>query len=218
MIRIILFDIDDTIYSKKTGLHKTVIEKAKLFTKNITNFDIQEVELLVNQLNNKYGSILNGLIKKFKIDPEIFIKYVFDVEICNYLVEDVQLKEVLTKIPGQKYAFSNSPREYIEKVLHCLGISDCFDGIYDRRFFDYGSKTEPVIYKKVVDDLNVSPLECILVDDKASNISIAKKLGMQTIWLNENNLLGFDDADFVISNISEIKIISLFNHDHPYSG
>jgi len=214
MIRIILFDIDNTIYSKKTGLQNQIIEKAKAFIKIITNFELQDIDLLIKQLNDRYGTILSGLIKEFKIDPEEFIKYVFDIEICNFLVEDIKLKKILTKIPCRIFAFSNSPKEYIEKILHCLGISDCFDGIYDRRFFNYGSKSEPVVYKKVIDDLKVSSSDCILVDDKASNISIAKKLGMQTIWLNENNLPDMNDADFIISNILEIKKIPLFNSSH----
>ena len=214
MIRIILIDIDNTIYSKKTGLQNTIIERAKLFIKDVTNFEKQEIELLVNHLYDKYGTILSGLIKEFKIDPEKFIKYVFDIKICNFLAEDVELKEILSGISSRKFAFSNSPKEYIEKVLQCLGISDCFDGIYDRRFFNYGSKSESEVYKKVIDYLNVSPGECIFVDDKASNILIAKKLGMQTIWLNENNLPDMNDADFIISNIVEIKKIPLFNSSH----
>jgi len=212
MIRIILIDIDNTIYSKETGLQNTIIKRAKSFIKNITNFETQEIDSLANQLYTQYGTILSGLIQEYRIDPEEFIKFVFDVEICDFLIEDLQVKEVLTKLPGRKFVFSNSPKEYIEKILHCLGIYDCFDGVFDRRYFDYGSKSEPVVYRKVINYLNVSPMDCVLVDDKLANILIAKKLGFKTIWINENGLQDISNADFVISKFVDIDKILLFDN------
>jgi putative hydrolase of the HAD superfamily len=44
------------------------------------------------------------------------------------------------------------------------------------------------IYEYVLSDSNLIPEETIFIDDNQDNIEAAKKLGIETIWLTENNL------------------------------
>ena len=212
MAEIILFDIDDTIYAKEKGLQTELARRAKAFIAKSLGIGKEEANTLFYEMYHEHGTVMSGLKEVYSIEPDVFIGDVFDLRVCDFLSRDEELIEILTGLKQRKYAFSNSPREHVERVLTCLGIVELFDGIYDRRFFNFGSKSDPAAYEMVLNDLGVSAGECILVDDKAENIMLAKGLGMGTVWVNKDKKAGMREADFTIGEIKEIRDIPLFNN------
>lgn len=210
---IFLIDVDNTIYSKKTGLQAALTKRAIDYMISRLGIEKAEVVSISKRLLNKYGAILTGLIREYGIDPEDFVQVVFDIDVCKFLSPSPALEKALFKLNGRIYAFSDSVREHVEKVLNCLDISKYFSGIYDRRFFNCGAKSDESTYRMVIRDIDACPKDCVLVDDKPENIILAKKIGMTTVWLNEGVPVRLQEADFIITNIHEIGNISLFIAD-----
>lgn len=210
MAKVLLIDIDNTIYSERTGLQSEILARANRFIQKKTSLNERESDVLAVGFNEKYGSILSGLIKEYLINPEEYIEYVFNIDVNEFLKPDPSLGNSLMTISERKFAFSDSPEEYIERIIIVLGLMDCFDDIFGRRFFDFNSKFENSIYKKALEELNAEPKDCIIVDDKLENLLVAKEIGMATIWVTEKNHVEIEEIDFSISNIHDINKLPIF--------
>lgn len=152
-----------------------------------------------------YGSIMTGLIKEENIDPKKFNDYVFNVPIEKFITPNYRLKVVLKNHPQIKTViFSNSPIQYIERLLDCLGIHTEIQGIYDRTFMNYLSKPNPKAFKMVLDELDAKGDECILVDDRATNLEVAKMYGIVTVFIGYGQELSLFFIDHQINEIHEI--------------
>ena len=210
MKKVLLIDIDNTIYPKSTGLQTELMKRAKEFIKNEIQPNAAQNDNFAKRLVNKHGSIMHGLIVEYKIDAEEFIKYSFNIDVGDYLKPNPSLHRVLNRIALIKIAFSNSPEDYVEKVLDTVGVLDCFSGIYGSRFMNYSTKLDPAVYEKLIRELNTSPSNCILIDDRRDYILKAKELGLSTIWVNEESSFDIEGDDLVITNILEIENVRLF--------
>ena len=91
-----------------------------------------------------------------------------------------------------------------------------FDGFFDITDCDFIPKPSIEPYKILIDKFNIKPSETVFIEDIAINLEPAKKLGMKTVWLKNNEYWGKKDSDkkFVdlkIENLSsflkEINII-----------
>ena len=65
-------------------------------------------------------------------------------------------------------------------------------GLFKKLYFSYElgiKKPDPKFYKRVLEDSNLNPSECVFIDDKEKNIESARKFGINGIlFLNINQL------------------------------
>lgn len=78
-----------------------------------------------------------------------------------------------------KWAFSNSIRPHVERMLKHLDIYDCIDGITDYYYLRKDNKPNESAYRIVLAALprSTSPEQCVFFDDSIANLVAAKKLG-----------------------------------------
>ena len=102
---------------------------------------------------------------------------------------------------------SSSPREFIEAVVKKIGIDQYFKILVSGEEIER-SKPEPDIFLKAATLLNVSPTECLVVEDSKSGTIAAKKAGMKCIGYQNVNSGNQDlsNADFIVNDIKEIDI------------
>ena len=210
MKKILLIDIDNTIYPKSAGLQEELVRRAKIYIKKEIQPSTNHIEKFTKRLVNKYGSIMRGLIVEYKINAEDFIQFVFDIDVGIYLEPNPSLSSVLNGIALKKIAFSNSPEDYVTKVLDTVGVLDCFSDIYGSRFINYSSKCDPAVYEKVLRALDVAPTDCILIDDRRDYLLKAKELGISTILIDEGITSSIQGFDVVIPNILKIADIDFY--------
>jgi putative hydrolase of the HAD superfamily len=98
-------------------------------------------------------------------------------------------------------AFSNGPRNYVIRVLQELGLWDTI--FTNDRLFAVDDvlpycKPEKEAFEVIFSNLggNVSPTECVMIEDSMKNIHAAKALGLKTI-LVKGLTKNTDTADFV---------------------
>jgi putative hydrolase of the HAD superfamily len=202
MIRTILFDLDETMYPRGTGIMDQLRILIHRYIKTRLDLPTEEAEELRRRYFQVYGTTMRGLQVNHQIDADEFLAYVHDMPLHEYLQPNPQLDAVLASIPQRKVIFTNASREHAEGVLARLGVRRHFEQIVDVRDMGYESKPKPDAYQRICDILGIQPQECMLVEDNVRNLSPAKELGMATVLVGGN---GTDACvDYAIDRIEEI--------------
>jgi len=104
---------------------------------------------------------------------------------------------------------SSSSREVIETVIQKFGITHYFQVIVSGSDVKH-SKPHPEIFLLAAKKLNVSPTDCIVVEDSTNGVQAAKHAGMYCVGFkptgNHHELL---DASTIIKSFGEFDGISI---------
>ena len=193
-IKFWIFDLDNTLYSGQTKVFSEVDKKMSSFISEKFNVDLVEAKKIQKEYFYEYGTTLSGLMKKQNINPNEFLEFVHDIDI-SWLPKDNFLREELIKIQEKKYIFSNGSHAHIENVTKQLGIRDLFDGAFDITDANFIPKPHLDPYIKLIEKFKLKPKQSILIEDIAHNLEQAKKLGMKTCWLENDEAFAKKDAD-----------------------
>jgi putative hydrolase of the HAD superfamily len=201
MIKYILFDLDDTLYSRKTGLMAAIGQRIHQYIQERVGLDPVGARDLRRHYLQTYGTTLKGLQVHYNVDTEDYLAYVHDVPLGDYLKPDETLNRVLTEIQAEKVIFTNATTEHAHRVLRFLDVEHHFSRIVDLRATNYVNKPQPGAYRCVLDILGVRPEECLMVEDSVHNLKPAKELGMVTVLVNSS---GGDGVDFAIDDVTQV--------------
>ncbi|KAM6578029.1 hypothetical protein CsatB_029866 [Cannabis sativa] len=126
----LLFDLDDTLYPKASGLSAQVTNNIKEYM--IHKLEIQEdkVPELCSSLYKKYGTTMAGLkAMGYDFDFDDFHSFVHGRLPYNLLKPDHVLRSLLLSIPIRKIIFTNGDKNHAARALSRLGLEDCFQEI-----------------------------------------------------------------------------------------
>ena len=193
-IEYFIFDLDGTCYLQLEEVFGQVSKRMGEFISIKLNIDLKKAKEIQKEYFHKYNTTLNGLILNNKVDAHEFLKYVHDIDI-SFLKKDKILREELIKLKAKKYIFTNGSHDHILNVTRHLGIEDLFDGMWD--IVDSKFNPKPLIepYNMLIKKFNINPDLAIFIDDIAQNLEPAKKIGMKTAWLINNEYWGKKDAN-----------------------
>jgi len=223
MIRYILFDLDDTLYPRHSGVMDQIRDRMLYYLRSRLNLSPDEADALRRHYFQTYGTTMRGLQINYQIDTEEYLDHVHSIPLDEYLTENARLDAVLASIPETKVVFTNSSREHATRVLDRLGITRHFDRIIDVRDVNYESKPQPAAYQLACDLLGVLPEECVMVDDNNRNLQPAKALGMTTVLVLDGSHPYSESADgsadHIISCIEEIgNVMDDIHEQSPVPG
>ncbi len=204
MIRIILFDLDETLYPPQAGIMAQIRDLILRYIRERFDLSPEEADELRRSYFATYGTTMRGLQLERHIDADEFLHYVHDIPLEEYLQPNSQLDAVLASLPQEKVVFTNASREHAERVLAALGIRRHFERIVDVRDMNYESKPRPSAYRRICQMLDAEPQECLLVEDNVRNLRPAKALGMTTVLVRDGHPEADDSADYVIERVEEI--------------
>jgi putative hydrolase of the HAD superfamily len=204
MLRVILFDLDDTLYPREAGIMDQIRFLMLRYISAHFGLNMAQADVLRKHYFQTYGTTMRGLQKHHQIDPDEFLHYVHDIPVHEYLQPNPQLDAVLATIPYPKIIFTNASREHAEGVLEALGIRHHFERIVDVRDMSFESKPQPGAYLHICELLAVEPQECLLIEDNVQNLRPAKAVGMTTVLVKSDWFLADDSVDYVIARIEEI--------------
>lgn len=180
----ILFDLDETLYPRESGVMAAIIERILQFM--VQKVGIPADDVLAKKLiyNQQYGTALRGLMHEFQIDPLEYLAFVHDLKLSDFLGASPPLDQMLHEIPLRKIIFTNADRPHAERVLDILQVRSHFDQIIDIVSLNYQNKPDPLAYKHVLNLLCIPGERCIMVEDSPRNLIPAKDLGMTTILVD----------------------------------
>ena len=214
-IKNFIFDCDGVLYDDLEGVFGQVSKRMTEYISQKLDLSLEKAKELQTNYFHKYNTSLNGLMIHHDIDPQEFLKYVHDINL-DFLKKDLKLRKELIELKTKKFVFTNGSHEHASNITKTLGISDLFDGFFDITDCNFIPKPSIEPYRKLIDKFNIKPSDTVFIEDIAINLEPAKKLGMKTVWLKNNEYWGKKDSDkkFVdlkIENLSsflkEINII-----------
>lgn len=183
-LEFVLFDLDDTIYPKETPIMSAIGERIKVFLMDILNLTYEEATDKRAYYNYRYGTVLRGLLQEETVDVEIYLEFVHDIPVADFLIPNPPLGQALARLSLKKYIFTNSYRKHAENVMNALGVAEYFDGIFDIQTVNYVSKPAKHSYTTVLHLLDTTPEKCIYIDDKTVNLKEPNLMGMKTILVD----------------------------------
>jgi putative hydrolase of the HAD superfamily len=204
MIRAILFDLDDTLYPRQAGIMEQIRELMLEYLQGRFGLSPEEADALRRRYFREYGTTMRGLQVNHAIDADEFLDFVHNIRLQDYIQPNPELDAVLASLSLLKVVFTNASREHAERVLGILGVRHHFDRIVDVRDVDFESKPQMTAYRRICELIQVSPEECLLVEDNVRNLQPAKALGMMTALVGENEEGIEVDVDYVIDRVEEI--------------
>jgi len=208
-MKALLFDLDNTLYPAECDLFSLIDVRINRYMEDIVAIEPEEVDGLRRRYWHDYGATLQGLIRHHDIDPEDYLDYVHAVDVGSRLSVDHELQTALGRIAIDSYIFSNGSRCHVDRVVSALGLDGLFADVFDIRIADYQPKPNPDPYQQVLEKLDLSGEECIMVEDQPQNLEMAKQFGMKTVLVGPERFACRkpDYVDVCLARPAEIETV-----------
>ena len=202
-----IFDLDNTLYHPSLNIFEEIDSRMQKFISLRLGIGLKEAWTLQKKYFRKYGATLKGLMKFHQIDPKQFLNYVQKIDLEKIKVNP-ELKSALAKLNGTKIVYTNSTKNYANRILKRLGLKKSFDGIFDIMDANYIPKPSYRSYKMLLKNFNLIPEESIIFEDLPQNLVPASKLGMRTVWVKNEETQNLRNnyalsVNFTTKNLTE---------------
>jgi putative hydrolase of the HAD superfamily len=205
MYKLILFDMDETLYPRDTTLMPQVTGRIMKFIEEKVGLTAEQSALRRRQYREKYGTALRGLMEDGHLPDQasidVYLDYVHDIPLEGVLTPDPAVREMLLALPLRRGVLTSSNIEQADRVLRFLNIHDCFEHVIDIRAVNFINKPHRGAYETALERFGVQPHEAIFVEDLAMNTKPAKAMGIKTILVDH---VPTEDADFVVSSVVDV--------------
>jgi beta-phosphoglucomutase len=215
MIRAFIFDLDgvitDTAEYHYRGWKRLAEEEGLSFTRDDNEYlrGIPRRESLM-------------LIIKDRIYPEEKIQEMMERKNGYYLefIKEISPRDLLPgarelleeiRTAGLKNALGSASKNAGE-VIERLGIRSLFDAISDGHSVER-QKPAPDLFLHAARQLDLSPAECVVVEDAAAGIEAARAGSFRSIGLGPRERVG--QADAVFPSLAGVRLSDLLNVFDP---
>jgi len=198
------FDLDDTLYDKRSGLWEAIRNRMSLYMHERLGMSWEIIPTLRRHYFETYGTTLRGLQLHHQVDADDYLAYVHDLPIHEFIQPDPELRQMLLTLPLRRFIFTNADRDHAKRVLQTLNLTDCFEGIIDVRAIHFYCKPEPQAYQLALQIAQVdAPQRCLYLDDSLLNLAAARKLGFYTVLVGQDG--PEPQVDMSIREIKELR-------------
>ena len=204
VLNYLIFDLDETIYPRDSGLMQAISARISLYMIERLGMDPAEVQRLRRAYWHQYGTTSRGLQLLHGIDLADYMCYVHDVPVQDYIGPDPALDAALAALPQRKVIFTNASQAHARAVLEVVGVARHFEAVYDAFFFGNQSKPAPDAYRRLLSVLGVPGSACLMIEDTARNLRPARSLGMVTALVDPPAGMDVDGADYVIERVADV--------------
>ncbi len=185
---IYLFDLDNTLYDPKNQLIEQIVTRMTHSVAAHLHLAYEQAYQLCEEYYQQYGGTLRGLqLHHPQVDLEQVCYEAHDVDLSG-VIPCPALSHALANTLKTRYVFTNSPRQYAERVLQHLGLSDYVDGIFSVELTDYKMKPDPHAYRSICQHFGFDATQAVLFDDQLANVATGQELGMRTVLVNRSDI------------------------------
>jgi putative hydrolase of the HAD superfamily len=184
-----IFDLDNTLYRADNGIFAQIESRMTEYVMAFLNLPRDQAYARQKVLYRDYGTTLSGLMREHGAEPDDYLRYVHDVDLCG-LQPDDGLTAAIRRLPGRCFIFTNGCRDHAARILDRLGMAERFEAIWDIRTMDFTPKPQAAAYRNVVKASGIGCAQAAMFDDIARNLVPARTLGMTTVWLNTGSAWG----------------------------
>lgn len=203
-IKAVLFDMDGVLIDAKDWHYEALNKALKLFGyeinryEHLSSYDGLPTKVKLERLTSEKGlpKYLHSFINEMKQ------KYTIDIT-HNYCRPRFNHEYALSKLKSEGYKLavcSNSIKNTIDIMMGMSALDKYLDLKLSNEDVSQ-SKPDPEIYIKAMEKLNLSPEECLIIEDNENGIKAAKSSGA--------NLLAVKTVDDVNYNNIKTRILEL---------
>ncbi len=205
MYKVILFDLDETLYPRSSSLMPTIARRIEQYVIERVGIPLAHADEVRRHWRVTYGTALRGLIEEgYDFDVDDYLRYVHDIKLEGLIEAQPEVREMLLGIPLRRAVLTNSDVPHATRVLKHVNLLDCFERIIDIRALNFINKPDPQAYRLALDMLGVTTAETIFVEDTPINTRPAKALGMTTILVDYPPT---SDADYCVASLLEVGAV-----------
>jgi len=180
-----IFDLDNTLHNATPHIFPHLNRSMTQYVQQHLGLNEVAADELRMRYWRRYGATLTGLMQHHSTDPEHFLWHTHQFpELHKMVLREPRLRHVLKKLPGRKLVFSNAPQQYAHAVLKLLRVDDLFDDVFTIEHARYRPKPEMAGFLRLLRKHRLNPARCVMVEDSAENLQMAKRLGMRTVWVD----------------------------------
>jgi putative hydrolase of the HAD superfamily len=193
-----IFDLDNTLYPASCGLFPQVQARMNEYICSRLGLSMEAAKELRARYFREHGTTMHGLMAVHRVDPHEFMAFVHDVDL-SVVPANPTLLAALEGLSGRKLVYTNGSVPHAENLLKHLGITHCFDDIFDIAAADFAPKPAMTALRAFVSRYGVTASRALMIEDMAKNLAPAAELGMTTAWVRT----GIDwatlasDADYI---------------------
>ena len=182
-----IFDLDNTLHDANPHIFPHLNQSMTAYLEQFLGLDREGANRLRLHYWRRYGATLLGLMRHHGVDPSHFLLQTHRFpELERMVLRHPLLRSVLTRLPGRKLVFSNSPVHYSRAVLQVLRVSDLFEDVFSIEQTRYRPKPDRVGFQRLLRKHRLEPWRCVMVEDNLDNLKAAKRLGMKTVWVDRS--------------------------------
>lgn len=191
-----IFDLDNTLHDATPHIFPHINRAMTAYLQTHLGLDENAAGELRRHYWTRYGATLIGLMRHHGTDPQHFLRETHRFEnLERMVIREPLLRQVLARLPGRKFVFSNAPVHYSNAVLNALGVADLFSGVFSIEHTRYRPKPDCYGFLRLARSRHLRPRRCIMVEDTLDNLRTAKRLGMRTVWVTRaGRVPGFVDV------------------------
>lgn len=173
-----IFDLDNTLYPAPI-LYDEIGERMTGYIARALSVAADEALRLREAYFHRYGATIVGLVRHHGVDARDFLRDVHEAD-HSVLAVDVELRALIQQLPGRRIVFTNGGGGHPERVLDSLGLSACFDAIFDIEAAQLAPKPQRESYERLVEAFGLSPSASVLIEDTLRNLEPAHEMGFFT--------------------------------------
>jgi putative hydrolase of the HAD superfamily len=177
-----VFDLDNTLYPASSGLFPQVQARMNEYIANRLGLSMDDAKAMRAKFFREHGTTMHGLMAVHQVDPHEFMAFVHDVDL-SVVPANPELVAALNGLSGRKLIYTNGSVPHAKNLLRHLGISHCFEDIFDIVASDFAPKPAMTALRLFVDRFGVKPAGALMVEDMAKNLAPAAEIGMTTAWV-----------------------------------
>lgn len=203
-----LFDLDDTLHHAGAQVFPLITLRMTSYIMQHLQVDEDEAHRLRKLYWHRYGATLGGLVRHHRVDADHFLRHTHDMDELLPLIDSSnQLPQLLSRLPGRKWVFSNGPQHYVEALIEHLRIGHLFEEVFGIERFGQ-PKPRAAAFRQVLRQSGIAAERCIMVEDSQANLRTARQLGMRTVWISPQKRKPCW-VDYRISNLSQLPRLAV---------
>lgn len=199
--KVLIFDLDATLYYVGNKIEKLCDRKVISYIVKNLHLSEDKADSLVKSLREKYRYDSEAISDNYSLPQREFVEYICDVS-TDDIYQDKELDAILKQISNAKYILTDSTQKHTKDVLTKMGVDkNNFIYIYDAHDMNYIFKYRKECFEKFLAKFSLQADDCIMFEDNAKNLEVAKSCGMTSIYIKPDQTEKPWFADYMFSDI-----------------
>ena len=189
MIRHILFDLDNTLYSAKFGLGEMYYVHLRRFVSHLLGVSLEEGTRLQIENSKRCGTTIRWLTsEKGFTDLDAYFANLHPENEADSLSPDPELRKFLENLPCPSSILTNSPLFHAQRILKKMELEGIFQHIFDIIGNNLEGKPDPLSYRRALEKIGLKSEEVLFVDDIPRYVEGYLAIGGRGILFDEMDM------------------------------